>query len=359
MNAKEFRDGVLGFVKARQCENGYEFTYTDTIEIPVHYNTLYAEMKWHMFDELGNISGARKKEIARYITSFQCDDGLFRDPRLDDSPVKLGEGWGWTHLTQHAIMALWALGEKTDKPFDFLDPFFDLDYTRRWLEAYAQIKMWDMGNAVMYRTNMLQAQRKWFDDGRAQGVIDCVLDFLDQTQDPGTGMWREDLEYSPGAIARAVQISYHLWELFFHERRPLKYGEKIIDGVLWTQNSLGGYSPRADSYGCEDIDSIVPLVRMYHEASYRQAVVEDSLRRAFPWVMTNRNSDGGFVNIRNKSFIYGHPLMKNEANQSDIFATWWRCLSLAYLSRVVHNDVLDGVNWQFMNGPGYSSWHGD
>ena len=360
MNSNKFKTKILDFIKAREHENGYEFFYTDTIKTPVLYNTLFAVMIWHMLDVLKDIPEDRLDRITEYIKSFQCEDGLFKDLRLADSPDVLGEGWGWGHLTQHAVMALYALEEKADRSFSILDDFYDLNFTKGWLEMYAEMRMWYLGNAAMYRLNMLQTEKEWFENQRAQKVIDFMLDYFDKIQDPQTGMLLEkDYPYSPLMMTRAVQVCYHIWEPVFYEKRKLNYPERIIDGLLWTQNSLGGYSINANPSGCEDIDSIAPLVRLYHETDYRKTAIKDSLYRGYDWVMSNQNPDGGFVNMRDKAYIYGHILMKNEINQSDIFSTWWRLLSIKYLNKVVHNDVLDGINWQFINCPGYDFWFKD
>jgi hypothetical protein len=353
--ATSLKEKVMRFVRDRRTLDRREFVYTESINTPVLYNTLYAVLIWHMYDELNAIPRDEKAAISQYIRSFQDDDGLFRDARIADSPKAKGEGWGWTHLTPHAIMALWALGEKPDKEIKFIEPFYDKEYAWQWLERQKE-DLWNGGNAIMYRINMLQCMRDKFARKEAGGIIRFILDFCDGIQDKDTGLYKGKMEYSPLMMTRGVQISYHLWEPYFYENRPLHYIDRIIDSVMATQNSLGGFSIRANSSGCEDIDSIVPLVRLYHLTDYRRKGIEDALERSFKWVMSNMNEDGGFVNMKDMAFEYGHRLMRNEVNQSDLFATWWRSQSLAYLSKVVKNSTLDSVSWKFVNSPGYSFW---
>jgi hypothetical protein len=101
--------------------------------------------------------------------------------------------------------------------------------------------------------------------------------------------------------------------------------------LLSTQNVLGGFGVTLNSSACEDIDSIYPLIRFSSATNYRRDDIDLALKRAFPWVLANMNSDGGFVFRRNESFCYGHEEMYSGYNESSMFATWFRTLCLAYL----------------------------
>ena len=88
-------------------------------------------------------------------------------------------------------------------------------------------------------------------------------------------------------------------------------------------------------------------------SQYRHADIEESLERAFDWVLENRTPDGGFAFIRNNDMFYGSRLMYSGKNEGSAFATWWRMLSLAILSRVVRDRPLASIPWQFIRCPGY------
>jgi hypothetical protein len=68
------------------------------------------------------------------------------------------------------------------------------------------------------------------------------------------------------------------------------------------------------------------------------------------------NEDGGFVFERDKPFQYGHKLMSSKANESAMFPTWFRVLSLAYLSQVIDDPSLAKIDWNFIDCPGYQFW---
>jgi hypothetical protein len=116
---------------------------------------------------------------------------------------------------------------------------------------------------------------------------------------------------------------------------------------LKTQSALGGYGPyRTPSSACEDIDSIDPIVRFGGVASAQCAT---SARRALPWVMHNFNDDGGAVFRRDAEFVYGHHLLSSRQNESNLFATWFRLLSLALIDRC---SAMQAVTWSFLDAPG-------
>ena len=45
--------------------------------------------------------------------------------------------------------------------------------------------------------------------------------------------------------------------------------------------------------------------------------------------------DGGCVFRKHSSFKYGHELMTTSEEESNMFATWFRTLSIAYISQVL------------------------
>ena len=102
-----------------------------------------------------------------------------------------------------------------------------------------------------------------------------------------------------------MQTGYHLWLLYFYDRRPIQYIERSIDSCLKTQNLYGGFGVPLNSSACEDIDSIDPLIRLSLETDYRKTEIMDALKRALPWILVNMNSDGGWGFRRYEAFQYG------------------------------------------------------
>jgi len=332
------------------------YRYASSQQVPVLYASLYAVLARHLYGDMKNFRDDEREAWSEYICAFQEDDGLFRDPAVANEIAEIEDWWGWRHMTLHVAMALTALGTIIPRPFVFLESFFDPDYLVSWLAT----RDWDrrpdfVSNEVQNIGALLQYCRDFHNDARAGRVVDCLLDWLESAQNPETGLWGGSCD-SPPLLSRGVQTGYHLWLLFFYDARPVKYEQRIVDNVLKTQNKLGGFGVSLNSNACEDIDSIDPLVRILAISAYRCEEVQSALRRAFKWVLANANEDGGFVFSRNEPFVYGHEHMASSENESAMFPTWFRTLSLAYLSQAVDIPGWPADGWQWIRCPGYQFW---
>ena len=71
------------------------------------------------------------------------------------------------------------------------------------------------------------------------------------------------------------------------------------------------------------------------------------------------NADGGFVFRRGEPLVYGHERMSSGADESAMFPTWFRTLSLAYLAQALPDSAVGGFDWQFLHCPGHQFWYGE
>ena len=209
-----------------------------------------------------------------------------------------------------------------------------------------------VGNEVLNLGQVLQYARDFQNCSRAQRPMEMIFDWLDRVQNPDTGQW--GAFGTPEERNKSYQGAYHFYLLYEYDKRPVKHVERIIDTMLEMQTPQGGFGIHPNTSGCEDIDAIDPLVRYsQHAPGHRRADVTAALRRAFDWVLQNRTPDGGFAFIRDRDFFYGSKLMYSAKDQGSMFATWWRMLALAILSRAVTNHPLARVKWQYLRCPGY------
>ena len=81
--------------------------------------------------------------------------------------------------------------------------------------------------------------------------------------------------------------------------------------------------------------------------------INDSLEKAYNWVLMNQVDDGGFVFRLNESMLYGHEQMKVILNKEAMFPTWFRTLSLAYIGKVLPNSMVGKFDWQILKCPGH------
>ncbi|MFC2058401.1 hypothetical protein ACFLTS_02000 [Chloroflexota bacterium] len=348
-------DKVIEFIESQQIV-GYTYKYAKSQEEAVLYCSIYAVMTLSLFGKLSELPTSDKEDWADYIQSFQCEDGLFRDTSVANELAETEDWWGWRHLTCHAIIALTALNAEAKKHFQILEYLYYDGEVERLLESRDwKDKPHYVSNEILNYGTLLQYARDVHEKVSAGKALLEMYDWLDKHQDPQTGLWgptpKDRLSLSIG-----VQTAYHIWLLYFYDQRPIQYIEQCIDSCLNIQNRLGGFGVSLRSNACEDIDCIDPLARLSLISDYRKSDIKNALKRAAKWVLTNMNADGGFVFSRGEPLTYGHKLMSSQSDESAMFPSWFRTLSLAYLSKAINNHNLTNIDWHFVDCPGYQFW---
>ena len=334
------------------------YRYSEQQRDPVLYASAYAALIRHLLSDLDKLNQNQKKEWVSYLQSFQADDGLFRDAAIDNEFAESGDSWGWRHLTIHVLAALTALGGSAERSFSFMRTMFGPNGVQDWASSLDwSYKPHYASNSVHNVGTMLQYARDFQNDNESGHTLEQLLGWLDRNQDRATGLWGSRF-HNRRLLSQGAQAAYHILLLYFYDKRPIPNPQRLVDSILSTQNRLGGFGTRPSSNACEDIDSIDPLARLATIVKYRTDDSQRALRRAIPWILANRNSDGGFVFFRGGPYTYGHPLMHTPADQSSLFATWFRMLSLAYIRKSFSDRVPSSTQWRFLDCPGYQFWKG-
>ena len=336
-----------------------EYYYSSSSEHSVLYASVYVVLLRDLVCDLDRLSNNEKVKWADYINNFQCEDGLYRDLYLANEKAEVIDWWGWRHLTAHVVTALTILNSKTKVPFRILNKLYGKGKAEKWILSLKwKNNAPNVSNAVMNYGVMLQYDRDFHNIKEASLALTEIYDWLDKHQDAETGLWGNRPFDTPKKLSNGVQTAYHIWILYFYDKKPIQYLEKCIDSCLETQNKFGGFGVTTNSSACEDIDSIDPLCRFYFMTNYRKADIERVLRKALSWILLNQNKDGGFVFRRFERFAYGHELMTTEPEESAMFPTWFRMLSLAYISKVLPDlQIYQGCKFQFPKCPGYQFWN--
>lgn len=356
----EIRSKTLDFIESMRINDvPYgRYKYSPSQSEPVLYASLYALLTRHLYRDLNQLTTVQKYEWAHYIKSFQDDDGWFRDPAINNELAGTVEWWGWMHMTFHAIMALSCLGECVSKKFKFLDSFKSKEFINEWfhkLEILLDPSPKMNVHQPLYMMTFLQYVRDFQNEKWAAEPIRAIYEKLDNLQDAKTGCWATSNGNSE-LVNEGVKIGYHLWIFYFYDRRPIQYLDRVIDSCLATQNELGGFDVSKNSSACDDIDTIDPLCRLSFMTDYKNEEILLALKKAIPWILVNMNSDGGFVFKRMEPFIYGHEKMSSYSNESAMFPTWFRTLSLAYIAQCLPESSLGRFDWNFVKCPGLQFW---
>lgn len=359
LTGEALRSSALDFTSSMKCPVGepFQYVYSASQREPVLYASVYAVLIRHLYSDLPPPGDGECMEWAEHIAGFQSDDGLYRDPAIACELAERIDHWGWRHLTLHVLMALRALGSLPKRPLVFTKPQQTPDGMVRWLESRA----WDINpvcvsNEVQNLATFLQFERDFLGNACAGRAVACMFEWLLERQNPRSGAWGA---FTPTALtpfyrswSDAAHVGYHIWLPMAYDDVPVPHANRILSCLLRTQNLLGGFGLKPNSTACDDIDSADPLVRLLPLFSAEEERIRKSLARALAFILANRNDDGGFVFLRNVPYAYYHPLMASHRDQSAMFPTWFRSLTLAFLSQCLDIPVLD-LPWQFIDGPGH------
>ncbi|HOV90158.1 MAG TPA: hypothetical protein PKW07_05530 [Syntrophorhabdaceae bacterium] len=248
------------------------------------------------------------------------------------------------------IAAYYALGAKPKYKISYVEKFYDEKFLYSWLDSINWNSAFgyndDIDNKIMNILVTLQYNRDFFGDMQAGKAVSNLFKYLDSKVNPDTGMCGKYNIHNPDELSRCVQFAYHILMPYFYDGREVLFKDKIINLTLKTQNRLGGYGVKLNSSACEDIDSVDLLI---HLADGSNEKVIESLKKAFVWILSNQNEDGGFVFRRNEALWYGHEIMTAKVNESNMFATWFRTLSLVKISKYLNINN----EFKYTKVPGY------
>lgn len=351
-----FKSNITEFVQSlRTDDSGLRYRYARSCTHTTLYASVYACMTLSLLGSLQSTSEARKDAWAEYFDGFQNgEDGLFYDPVVMNKAYPDSDWWGARHLTMHMLSAYTDLGVRPRHPFRYLGKYYVPAYMKAWLDGFdwagESLGAGDVDNRIMNIGCQLQFQRDAWADGGAAEAVDFLKGYLRGKINPATGMWGRFDTNDPGQRSRMVQFAYHLFPLYFYDGDFDFEHALILPHVLNTQNRFGGYGVRANSSACEDIDSIDLLIRFapFVTPAVREEI-ERSLTRALAWVMLNQMDDGGFVFRLAEPFHYGSVQTSSRASESALLPTWFRTLSLAYLTEHLGLDQ----GFKITSAPGY------
>jgi hypothetical protein len=150
---------------------------------------------------------------------------------------------------------------------------------------------------------------------------------------------------------------YHQLLAYYYMGREIRFPEALVDTTLALQHEDGGFSPRGGGGACEDVDAVDILVNLYKRHDYKRPEIRLSLRRALELIKLQQMPDGGFVYHRDEEFTHmGMELTRTPANQSNMFATWFRLHTIALIAEVLLSGGAERAGWTF-NRSISMGWH--
>jgi hypothetical protein len=131
-----------------------------------------------------------------------------------------------------------------------------------------------------------------FGDDRFQDVLDRMYQWLDDHQNPETGLWGNEQAQGKNGL---VQGGYHLMRgMYFYDDRAPNYAERIIDTTLTSLSECAVFS-NGHGDGCHDMDHFVVLERMLkYSNGYREKDICLASEIRLAQLECLHREDGGF-----------------------------------------------------------------
>lgn len=350
---KSLEENIFPFLKKMNFGEIYLYKFSEIQTHPDLYSSIYALLLYGLFNKLDSLTDKEKENWKNYILGFQDKDGLFKDPYLESTLSNKIDYWGWRHLTPHVITALDYLDSKPQYDFNFLYDTFEKISIEDWIQSLPWQKNYlSVSNTIMNYGLLLQYSRDYFNNNKADEYITRLRNYLKNNyRDNKSDLWGYNTTRSIFDISKAVKTFYHILPIFLYDKDIEEFDiEKVLSYTLKTQNSMGGFSPYYNSDACEDMDSVYILVNLSSTLdNINKESIEKALTKFLYLAPQNFNKDGGAVFKRGKAFQYAdQPKLSSTKGQSNMFATWFRGLSIAFVL-----NFFDDRNFKFSNIGGY------
>ncbi|NBJ94044.1 prenyltransferase/squalene oxidase repeat-containing protein [Parablautia muri] len=313
--------------------------------------SIYAYAYWIMTAKLIGMELDEKvfRILKENICGCQMEDGLCWDESIVNLQYLNGDGWGARHFMPHYFIAIERLGIKARYSLKYVTPFYKNDILKKLLDELDWTHPWQSSNVVMNIGVSLFYERERFQNKEAGKAVKVLQKWLMSHIRADCGMWGEGNLKSKSFKYALVRGAYHMYSFLIYDNIDIPFKEKAIDLILGCQNKYGGYDFQANSSACEDIDAIESLIRLsLLTPKYRHVEIRNSISNSLQWVIQNQLDDGGCVFRLGQFFDYGSINMTSNKNESNLFATWFRTLSVCYMYDFLSNNIRE-----YIDLPGY------
>lgn len=285
--------------------------------------------------------------------------GRFVGPELASWNPPKGTKFDRVHLETHqtiSVLPLLALcNVKPRYPLVFAQQYLRPRFLAAWLDQRDWREAWNEGNKLLFVLQLLAYLRDNENLAGAQERLDQVFAWLDAQVDPMTGLWGTN-----GFVDsfRAMCGAYHQLLAYYHEERPIRFPERVVDSVLDLQCFDGGFVPSGGGGACEDVDAVDILVNSYERSTYRRAHIKIALKHCLRHLLKLQNRDGGFPYNRHVCFSHMQiPATRCAPGTSNAFSTWFRVHAIALIAQVLKDDTRVSSERLHFNCSLSMGWH--
>lgn len=317
---------VLAYTNSLNVE-GAKYRFSEDAMEPTLYASVFACLIKGFY---GEISETEKKEWLEYFNQCQrAEDGLFMDDVVtDDLYLHSRQGYGARHLVGHLTIAYDRLGGVPKHELSYLDEYKNPDDVIKWLSNLNYRKIWGSSNEIMNIGVAMQFARDRM-GLPYDSAIEAMEEYLVKNIRKEYGLWYEGKIDSKTGMYEAIRGAYHIIPVLKYDNIDIPYAKQCLELLYDSQNKWGGFDNLIGSSACADIDAIDPLLRLSLQESIDLAKIDEMLYKAERWIYFNQNQDGGFAFGRKSPFVWGNsPHLSSALQHSNLFATWFRTLSL-------------------------------
>jgi hypothetical protein len=328
-----FTNRVIDFIEQLKQDKESYFCFSKSNKTSTIYSNTCGLLVNYLLDR--KLSSVEADLWRDYFRSKQNNLGLFNDHKLENPVMVNSDHVGWKHISLMILPVLEYLKVKPEHDFVWIYELFDKIEIEDWLESLE----WEQdsalaSNRIMNVGGLLQYSRDYMENSLARSYIKRIITWLlNNRLDINSGLWGVRNTINQKIIHVGVNTTYHIVPLFLYDNIDLPFIQNTVQSVLLNQNQYGGFGTSKFPNACDDIDSVYLLAKYANKFNNSiNQKIENSLKKSVLWILSNQMNDGGFVFSQFKDFSYGgHKYLKSMVNEGNIFATWFRMLSLAFI----------------------------
>ncbi len=338
LDTMRVKDSLFGVHRASTHHDTSAFP---SMLLPATYNATHCRT---LLDDYKNLAPAKREELAGFINTFQQEAGNYRMPQMRDDDIY--QTWEYIdfHTTNYAMGAVLSLGAHMKYPLRFVEKYSSVEALKDWLDRREMSDPWNEGNNIVNLASFYFVLEKQ-GDTRMRALIEHLLSWHEETQDPETGYWLDTKAEWPVHPMVAMAGASHNFHIYYHLNRPIRYVERIVD------HCLSFVSDGATS-ACVDID-VVDILANMRVYGYRAHDIEAGLEKKLRDLLECQNPDGGFPDVCEGDRRFdGWNAYVEPQGLSNCFATWFRSATIGMICEVLFPGAFP---WHFRNtiGMGY------
>ena len=353
-------------------------------------STSFSILTLELIDSLNILKKKKYKEF--FLQNQDKKSGLFIDPlsRLKDAnSIDLESSYIHYQTTAFSISAIDALGGQPNHKLAFLDSFRGKKKLSSFFHTIDWKNAWHESNKIMFLLQFFSYDFLKNKNEESYDNIVFILDFLDNYQDPRTGLW--GTQYKASTFV-GMAAAYHFLIFYKYFNRKINFPNKIFQNVFILQMKDGLFHPFGGGGACEDLDAIDVVSKVTSELSADSinniklaynALIQNydknggfcwAKRPQFPflngikylnprsalfnydmvkWIIKN-NYIGSFLPFFRENYVYKYSnwdQMKFNIKISDSWSTWFRLLSIATLEKLSPDLKKNDINFKFRGLP--------